>query len=71
MYGDFVLFTTLSGGLPHLLFIFNVQDQKFRNLMTSENPSLLLPNPEGKSHNVRCIERGSKIVSASDSKVVL
>jgi len=33
IYGNFLLFTTLSSGLSHLLFLYNVHEQKFRTLM--------------------------------------
>jgi hypothetical protein len=33
IYGNFLLFTTLSSGLSHLLFLYNIHEQKFKTLM--------------------------------------
>mmetsp|Transcript_16622 Transcript_16622/g.14471 ORF Transcript_16622/g.14471 Transcript_16622/m.14471 type:complete len:121 (+) Transcript_16622:642-1004(+) len=71
MYGNFLLFTAFSNGLSHILYIYNVHEQKFRQFLTAENPSNLLPNPQSKSLNVRCVERGSKLVNVSNDKVIV
>lgn len=35
LYGSFLLFSTLSSGLSHLLYIYNIHEQKFKTLMVN------------------------------------
>ena len=70
-HNGFLLFTTLSNGLSHLLFLYKINEPAFQNLILSMNPQAVLPNPEGPSFHVRCVERGSRIVCVHKEKAVL
>jgi len=70
-HNGFLLFTTLSNGLSHLLFLYKISEPAFQNLIFSLSPQVVLPNPESTSHHVRCVERGSRIVCVHKEKLVL
>ena len=70
-HDGFLLFTALSSGLYHHLYLYKVGEPSFQSLSLAPNPQVALPNADGPSHNVRRVERGSKIICVHKEKVVL
>lgn len=65
---SFLLFTSLNQGMYDLLHSYTLADVTKGNftLMNTQLPK----STDGKSHNIRNVERGSKIVVAADNRVI-